>query len=141
MWRSDYELRLNDIDGLGHLTATWYLGLLEETRAAWLIKSLGVGYPSCVLRTQHIEYLHEITRADGTVTVSLAVKHLGTSSVRLAEEISAGGTVRARSDAVLVMWDKRTRAARPMTDEERTVLGSFVPSGARPSAFSEQGSS
>jgi acyl-CoA thioesterase FadM len=126
MWRSDYELRLNDIDGLGHLAATWYLGLLEETRAAWLIKSLGTDYPCCVLRAQRIEYLREIRRADGTVTVNLAVKHLGTSSIEVAEEISAGGTVRARSHAVLVMWDRQTRAARPMTDDERAALATFI---------------
>lgn len=129
MWRSDYQLRLNDIDGLGHLTATWYLGLLEETRAAWLIKTLDTDYPSCVLRAQRIEYLREIRQADGTVTVDLAVKHLGTSSIEIAEEISAGGTIRARSDATLVMWDRETRAARPMTEDERAALATFIAPG------------
>ncbi|MFC4084949.1 hotdog family protein [Amycolatopsis samaneae] len=68
MWRSDYRLRPTEIDGLGHLTATSYFGLLAETRAVWLLKSLGTSSPSCVLRTQHIEYLHEITRAARPIT-------------------------------------------------------------------------
>lgn len=119
---------------MGHLTATAYLGLLEEARAAWLVKSLGTPHPPCVLRTQHIDYQREITPADGPVTVTLAVLELGTSSALISEAVSAGGTIRARSEAVLVMWDGQRRTARPMTEDERSSLAAFIPPGRRTSA-------
>lgn len=133
MWRSDYQLRPHEIDALGHLTATAYLALLEEARAAWLVKSLGTPHPPCVLRSQHIDYRSEITPADGTVTVTLAVLELGTTSVLISEGISAGGTIRAKSEAVLVMWDEQRRTARPMTEHERSSLAAFIPPDRRTS--------
>lgn len=108
-WRSDHQRRPHETDALGHLTATAYLGLLEETRAEWLVTSLGTPHPPCVLRSQHIDYRREITPADGPVTVTLAVLELGTSSVLISEGVSAGGTIRAKSEAVLVMWDGQRR--------------------------------
>ncbi len=119
---------------MGHLTATAYLALLEEARAEWLVKSLGTQHPPCVLRSQHIDYHREITPADGTVTVTLAVLELGTSSVLISEAVSAGGTIRAKSEAVLVMWDGQRRTARPMTEHERSSLAAFIPPDRRTSA-------
>ncbi|GAB2459263.1 acyl-CoA thioesterase [Jatrophihabitans fulvus] len=125
MWSSDYQLRLVDIDGLGHLTATSYLALFEETRAAWMLDALDMSYPTYALRTQKIEYLNEVRRMDGLVTVSLRIAHIGTSSIDLREELSAGGVVRATSTALLVMWDTERRCSRPIEPTERAVLERF----------------
>jgi hypothetical protein len=63
----------------------------------------------------------EVTRADGLVTVTLAVEQLRISSVHVREQLAAAGIVRARSSAVLVMWDMQRRASRPITDAERRI--------------------
>lgn len=126
MWRSEFRLRMHDIDGLGHLTATSYLGLFEETRAAWMTESHNMVYPTYVVATQRIDYLREVTRADGPVTVTLAIEQLRTSSVHVAEQLAAAGIVRARSSAVLVMWDMQRRASRPITGAERAVFERYL---------------
>lgn len=126
MWQSEFRLRLGEIDGLGHLTATAYLGLFEETRAAWIMSTLGVTYPSYVLARQHIDYLHEVRLADGPVTVSLAVQSLGNSSLRVTERLTTRKALCARSTATLVTWDMGRRCSRPITPAERALFKSFL---------------
>jgi acyl-CoA thioesterase FadM len=125
MWHSEFRLRLGEIDGLGHLTATAYLGLFEETRAAWIMSTLGVAYPSYVLASQQIDYLHEVRLADGPVHVSLTVQDLSNSSLHVVEHLTTGTTLHARSTATLVTWDMEQRCSRPISRAERELFEQF----------------
>ena len=122
MWRRKFRLRLGDIDGLGHLTATAYLALFEETRAAWLMESLDVAYPSYVVATQRIDYLHEVRFSDRVVTVELGVRSIGTSSFGVEETLTTSSSLCARSTATLVAWDMERRRPRPLIASERAML-------------------
>lgn len=122
MWRRDFRLRLSDIDGLGHLTATAYLALFEETRAAWMIETLDVAYPSYVVATQRIDYLQEVRLRDSPVTVDLAVLDVRTSSFDVTEHLAASGSICARSTATLVAWDRERRRSRPIAPSERALF-------------------
>ena len=125
MWSRDVELRLYEIDGLGHLTATAYLGLFEENRAAWIMSTLSVEYPSYVLAAQQLNYRREIRFAHSPVTVTLSVVRLGRSSLDLTETIGTSFGVCAESLATIVTWDMTARRSRPITPEERDALGSY----------------
>ncbi|WP_158890830.1 acyl-CoA thioesterase [Amycolatopsis anabasis] len=126
MWQREFRLRPSDIDGLGHLTATAYLALFEETRAAWMLEAFDLAYPAYVVATQRIDYLHEVRRDDGAVTVELAVRAIGTSSFEVVETLSVASRPCARSTATLVMWDVDRRRPRPIAQEERPAFESIL---------------
>src|SRR5438094_818726 len=131
VWRNEFRLRLGDLDGLGHLTASAYLALFEETRAAWMIGTLDVAYPSYVVATQHIEYLREVTHSDSAVTVQLAVRDVRSSSLDVVEHLATPASLCARSRATLVMWDMERRRSRPIAPGERAVFEAFLEEPAR----------
>ncbi|NBE50015.1 acyl-CoA thioesterase [Streptomyces boluensis] len=126
VWRSEFRLRFSDLDGLGHLTASAYLALFEETRAAWMLGTLDVAYPTYVVATQHIEYLHEVTPEHGAVSVDLALSEIRTTSFRVVEHLRTAASLSARSTATLVMWDMDRRRPRPITANERAVFAAYL---------------
>ncbi|MFF4551185.1 acyl-CoA thioesterase [Streptomyces sp. NPDC001406] len=134
VWRTEFPLRFGDFDGLGHLTASAYLALFEETRSAWMTGTLDVAYPTYVVATQHIEYLHEVTPDDGPVTVELALREVRTSSFRVVEHLTTADSLCARSTATLVMWDMERRRPRPITPDERTVFEAYLAEPTHPMA-------
>ncbi|MFI1072632.1 acyl-CoA thioesterase [Streptomyces puniciscabiei] len=134
VWRSEFRLRFGDFDGLGHLTASVYLAFFEETRSAWMTGTLGVAYPTYVVATQHIEYLHEVTPDDGAVSVELALREVRTSSFRVVEHLTTAGYLCARSTATLAMWDMERRRSRPITPDERAVFEAYLAEPTHPMA-------
>ncbi|MCG3752644.1 thioesterase family protein [Amycolatopsis sp. Poz14] len=127
MWRKEFGLRVSDFDGLGRLTATACFILFEETRADWLMKSLQAPAFRCVVASQRLDFVHEAMPDAGPITVSLAVRTVGESSVDIVESLSAESTVCARSEATLVLWDAGRRAPRPITEAERAMFESHAP--------------
>ncbi|MER7986144.1 thioesterase family protein [Streptomyces noursei] len=134
VWRSEFRLRFGDLDGLGHLTASAYLALFEETRSAWMTGTLDIAYPNYVVATQHIEYLHEVTPDAGAVSIELAVSEVRASSFRVVEHLSTAASLCARSTATLVMWDMVARRPRPITSDERAVFEAYLAEPTRPKA-------
>jgi acyl-CoA thioester hydrolase len=122
-WERRHPLRFGDTDQLGHVTASAYLMLFEETRTAWLAEAFGVRLPIYVVARQEIDYLREVLLDDGPVSLTVEVTRIGRSSFDIAETLAAaGGDVRARSRATLVLWDLEARRPRPITDGERAAL-------------------
>jgi acyl-CoA thioesterase FadM len=119
LWSSEFELRLSDLDGLGHLTASAYLVLFEESRAAWLMQALDVDYPHYAVARQSIQYHHEVRFADGPLKLDLVVTDIRRSSFDVVEHLHAGGRLCASSEATLVAFDLGERRSRPLTDSER----------------------
>lgn len=126
MWQTDYQLRLSDCDGLGHVTASAYLRFFEEVRSEWMMQALDMRYPTYVLRTQAIDYVKEIREGTRAITIDLEVTRIGRSSLQLAERISTPAGVHAASDATLLMWDMDTRRSRPIRADERALLEKYL---------------
>jgi acyl-CoA thioester hydrolase len=122
-WERRIQLRYRDLDYLGHLTAAAYLTLFEEARVAWMAESFGVELPIYVVARQEIDYLREVRLGDGPLTFSVAPVRLGRSSIAIEETlVTAGGDLRTRSRASLVMWRLEERAPRPLSAHERSAL-------------------
>ena len=67
---------------------------------------------------------NELTQDDGEVTVRCGLDHVGTSSIRTREEIrKRDGTLSAEAAAVIVPRDAKAGRSRPLTDQERKLLG------------------
>jgi len=122
------QLRWRDIDLLGHLNQSVYHEMLEEARIALiadLISRVGAEHDhgSYVLAHVDLDHLTEVRKDHGEVDVIVRLSHVGTSSVRLHNEIRLlDGTVAATGSSVLVAWDPATRSKRVLTERERAAL-------------------
>ena len=128
--RIPVQLRWRDMDMLGHLNQSVYHELLEEGRAAliWdLMHRAGTEREggAYVLAHVDLDYHAEVRKDHGEVEIVMRVGKVGTSSFRLLHEVRLpDGTIAASGQTVMVAWDPRTRAKRPLTEGERTALRS-----------------
>jgi acyl-CoA thioester hydrolase len=122
------QLRWRDIDLLGHLNQSVYHELLEEGRIALiaeLVRRAGDAntHGGYVLAHVDLDYLTEVRKDHGEVDVIMRIGHVGTSSLRLHNEIRLlDGTVAATGSSVLVAWDPMNRSKRVLTEAERAAL-------------------
>ena len=126
--------RWTDFDALGHLTHAAYPVFLDEARDAFLAASVGsfTDWP-CVVAHVSIDYLREVRHPAPAVTVRTAVQALGASSVTFTQQVlGPDGEVAAEGQAVVVAFDPDTRSARPIGDEDRTLLASGLPTERAP---------
>jgi acyl-CoA thioester hydrolase len=124
-WQQPLSLRFRDLDYLGHVTATEYLGMFEEARAAWLAHRFETEYPTYVVARQEIDFDRELRLHEGPVTLNIELVRMGAKSLHVSETLeSRDGTVHARSRATLVMWNPEARRSRELTKSERAALGS-----------------
>ncbi|MFT4040687.1 MAG: thioesterase family protein [Thermomicrobiales bacterium] len=127
-------LRWSDMDAYGHVNHANYLTYLEEARDAALSAALGIvsGETGYVVARLEIDYRQELRNTDGPATVRIAFTTLGTASLRTRETIhSAAGVLAVESAAVIVKFDRETRASAPWNAEERAA---FTNAGATPRA-------
>jgi acyl-CoA thioester hydrolase len=116
------------MDMLGHLNQSVYHELLEEGRAALIWELLArVGsdpaHGAYVLAHVDLDYHTEVRKDHGQVDVVVRVGTVGRSSFRLLHELELpDGTVAASGQTVMVAWDPRTRAKRPLTEDELAAL-------------------
>ncbi|RQH03130.1 acyl-CoA thioesterase [Natrarchaeobius oligotrophus] len=118
----DYEVRidvrLRDVDFMGHVNNAVYATYLEQAREAYFTDVLDVSLVDVgtVLVNLEIEYARPI-ESDATVTVALGVAELGTSSVPIEYEIRADGERAATARTVQVVVDDETGESRPLPSE------------------------
>jgi acyl-CoA thioester hydrolase len=121
------DIRWRDLDALGHVNQAVYQTYGEEIVDAWFRDVLdlpkGTVWDYVVVRLA-TEYRSELRLADGQVTGTVRLVRMGTSSLTLALELRAAsdGRVAAESEVVFACWDGEMRAARPISDDERTKL-------------------
>jgi acyl-CoA thioester hydrolase len=126
--RIPVQLRWRDLDMLGHLNQSVYHELLEEGRAAliWeLLRRVGTdgAKGAYVLAHVDLDYHTEVRKDHGEVEIVVRVMQVGTSSFRLRHEVRLpDGTIVASGDTVMVAWDPRTRAKRPLSEDELAAL-------------------
>ena len=119
------HIRWRDVDSYGHVNNAVYLTYLEEARDHWVGTTLP-GTDFVIVRVA-IDYRRELSLEDEDVLVTCRGTGYGTSSIRTAEQVIAkAGWIAAEAESVVVAHDDRTRAARPLTDQERALLDEAI---------------
>ncbi|SDQ65562.1 acyl-CoA thioesterase [Natronobacterium texcoconense] len=116
----DLDVRLRDIDFMGHVNNATYATYLEQAREAYFRDVLGVSLVEVgtVLVNLEIDYVRPI-EADDDVTVGVDPAELGTSSLPLEYEIRADGKRAATARTVQVVRDEETGTSRSLPSEWR----------------------
>ena len=117
-------LRFRDVDAFGHVYHAEYLTLLDEARTRWFREAVALDEPGAyVVARIEIDYVSSLVLDDTEVVATFAVERVGTSSVTLAETLSApDGRVAARVRSVTVRHDLTAGRSRPLTDAEKDRL-------------------
>lgn len=117
-------LRFRDVDAFGHVYHAEYLTLLDEARTRWFREAVALDEPGAyVVARIEIDYVSSLVLDDAEVVATFAVERVGTSSVTLAETLSApDGRVAARVRSVTVRHDLAAGRSRPLTDAEKDRL-------------------
>jgi acyl-CoA thioester hydrolase len=118
-------IRYADLDPQGHVNNAVFATYFESGRVAMFREpsDLGIGVENAtfVLVRQEIDFLREL-RWPGGVEIGTALVELGRSSFTVVQTIFDGDVCAAAGRATLVMLDKQTRRARPLTDEAKAKL-------------------
>jgi acyl-CoA thioester hydrolase len=127
-WRRSMPLRVRDLDYLGHVTELAHVGIIEESRFAFMQEAMGVARPIYVVASHQLTFRKELLLEDGPVTVSIGVSRVGRRSVDVIELVeTASGGPTTESEATLVAWEIGTRRPRPFTTAEHQDLSRFLP--------------
>ncbi|MFD6454953.1 acyl-CoA thioesterase [Nocardia sp. NPDC060220] len=123
-WNTIVALRARDLDYLGHVTSSVYLGLLEEARVEWLSPAFPEDRkPTYVVAKQEITFHREILPIDGPVRISIRAEVVDETRYRVFEQISGNtGHLHASSIALLVAWDRDRRRPRQLSTAEREFV-------------------
>jgi acyl-CoA thioesterase FadM len=79
-----------------------------------------------VLANINLNFRHEVVKADGAVRIRTQVRSIGRKSVTLAHSFDTlAGTHIADGESTLVAWDREARCSRPISDQERRILGAL----------------
>jgi acyl-CoA thioester hydrolase len=116
-------IRWRDLDGLGHLNQAVYHELLEEARGALFASLFDTGEFPFVLVRVELDYKAEVRRDHGHVDALARVAKVGRTSITATHEVRLpDGAVAAAGECVMVAWDRKARAARELTRDERDAL-------------------
>ena len=120
----DVEIRWSDVDAYGHVSHIAIVALAEHARSRWLDTLLeSDGTWDYAIARLELDYRAPLLFADRFAHVELAPERVGTSSVTLAETVSApDGRVVAEGRCVIVAWDSAQARSRPLTGGERAKL-------------------
>jgi acyl-CoA thioester hydrolase len=127
-YSTEVSLRWRDIDIFGHVKQSVFHDLFEEGRVGLMAELYSRSGQTphrggFVMRHVELSYRHEVRRDHEYVTITARLVHVGSSSIRLAQEvILPDGTVAASGATVLAGWDPEIRGKRVMTDDERSRL-------------------
>ncbi|GAB3025480.1 acyl-CoA thioesterase [Natronobiforma cellulositropha] len=114
------DVRLRDIDFMGHVNNAVYATYLEQARAAFFREVIGESLVEAdtVLANLTIDYEQPIDAAD-TVTVGLRVAPLGSSSLPMEYEVYAGDRRAATARTVQVVVDRERGRSRSIPEHWR----------------------
>ena len=118
-------LRWGDMDAMRHVNNASYLSYLETAREPWFERLLAADDPMrWVLRRIEVDFRSQLTFADGSVRVTVALDGIGTRSVRTAERITAesDGRLVAEARTVIVRLDDSGLRSEPIPDGLRAIL-------------------
>jgi len=127
--RMDLKVRFSDVDVYGHVNNVKYFEYFQEARIQYVMDMLhgdGRDWREHVVARVDVDYRRPILlRAEPYVVLSW-VSHVGTKSFTISGEVRDGdaddAAVLARSDVVMVTFDKEAQRAAPMHDGQRARL-------------------
>ena len=119
-YEAPIDVRLRDVDFMGHVNNAVYATYLEEAREAYFGDVVGVSLTDVgtVLASLELDFERPI-EADEELTVAVRIADLGTSSLTMEYEIRADGERAATGRSVQVLVDRETDRSRPIPDEWR----------------------
>ena len=119
-YEAPIDVRLRDVDFMGHVNNAVYATYLEEAREAYFGDVIGVSLTDVgtVLASLELDFERPI-EADEELTVAVRIADLGTSSLTMEYEIRADGERAATGRSVQVLVDPETDQSRPIPDEWR----------------------
>src|SRR3954454_17500874 len=124
------EIRWRDMDAFKHVNNSVYLTYLEETRDEWFLEVLGNAdlLNGFVLARCAIDFRSPLTQDDGEVDVEVRATRVGSSSVTMAERVTAvlDRRLAAEAESVVVHIDRGTGPSRPLTEETRTAFSRWL---------------
>jgi acyl-CoA thioester hydrolase len=121
-------IRYRDLDPQGHVNQATFSTYFESGRVAMFRgPDLGIGVADAtfVLARIEIDYLKEL-HWPGNIEVGTAVAVFGRSSFTVAQAIFQGEVCAATARATMVMIDRQTRRASPLTDDIKARLGRWI---------------
>jgi len=113
-------IRWRDIDALGHVNNAVYLTYLEELLTEAVGPVLGDDY---VTARVELDFRNEIRLGDREANGTVAVEHIGGSSVTLGVTlVRVDGRTALEGRVEVVPWDREQRRSRLLTAEEAEAL-------------------
>lgn len=130
------HVRFGELDALGHVNHTSYLGWFEALRVHWFaargLSSYSPGDPRIVLRQINAEYLAEV-RFGAPYIVTCRARELRTTSFTKDYAVFSGGRLVTTGRAVIVLLTPDGSAKLPLTAAQRETL--ITQEGAVPAAI------
>ena len=117
------DVRLRDVDFMGHVNNAVYATYLEEARASFFTDVIGESLVTAdtVLANLSIDYREPIN--DGqTVHISMTIGSLGRSSIHMEYELRVDGELVATATTVQVVVSRDDGSSRPIPAAWRTRM-------------------
>ena len=121
------DVRLRDVDFMGHVNNAVYATYLEEARERLFSQVVEESLVELdtVLASMTIEYDRPV-HVDESVTIDVRIPELGESSVPLEYDLRADGELAATGRTVQVFVDRETGRSTPIPSTVRERLASVV---------------
>jgi acyl-CoA thioester hydrolase len=123
------HVRFSDVDVYGHVNNVKYFEYFQEARIQYVMDMLqgdGLEWREHVVARVDVDYRRPILLRPEPYVVCSWVSHVGTKSFTITGEVrdsdADDAAVLARSDVVMVTFDKQTQRAAPMHDGQRARL-------------------
>ncbi len=130
----DVPMRWSDMDAYGHINNVQFLRLLEDARVMafkdWFGQDRSLLDEGVLVARHEIEYLAPLTFRHQPVPIRIWTMHQSASSFDVGYEVGIGGsgegTVYARAETTLVLYDFETARPRRMTPDLRADLDRYA---------------
>ncbi len=117
---SKQYVRWDDLDAIGHVNNARYLTYAQEARFAML------GIFNMVVARAEVDFKAPINAGNIYVDVTIWIEAIGKSSFTMVYEISSEGTLFAKIKTVQVTVTDDTLSSKPLTDNQRQILNSYL---------------
>jgi len=119
---TEIQVRFSDTDGLGHVNNGSYAEYAETARLDFFSR-FGVRVTSIILANLAIAYRRQIVFGD-PVSVTTRVSYLGTTSIKLEQQVLSRGHVAAEIHSVIVFFSYGEGQKQEIPSELRARLES-----------------
>jgi acyl-CoA thioester hydrolase len=122
------KIRYADTDRQGHVNNAVFSSFLETGRVECLyhpdypILSPGASF---VIAALNLNFLKEITWP-GQVDIGTGVRRIGTSSIRLYQQLFQGETCVATAETVIVQVNAATASSEPLSEAAKATLSRWL---------------